>query len=120
MIKINTIDNYLVFFPIDESKPYIEVDEETYAKIQNNELIYQNGKLVENLHIEERIAELKQKLKDTDYQPLKYLDGEYTEEEYAVLKAQRQAWREEIRQLEEKCETNTEEKPKNKPQMIVT
>lgn len=51
---------------------------------------------------ERKIPELKQKLAETDYQPLKYLDGEYTEEEYAVLKAQRQAWREEIRQLEEK------------------
>lgn len=52
--------------------------------------------------IKQRIFELKMNLEQTDYQPLKYIDGEYTEEEYAVLKAQRQAWREEIRQLEGK------------------
>lgn len=47
-----------------------------------------------------RIAELKQYLSDTDYWGQKYLDGEYTEEEWAEKVAQRKAWREEIRSLE--------------------
>ena len=59
--------------------------------------------------VEQRIFELKLNLQETDYQPLKYIDGEYTEEEYAVLKAQRQAWREEIRLLEKQLTENVEE-----------
>ena len=48
----------------------------------------------------ERIAELKQFLIDADYWGQKYIDGEYTEAEWAEKKAQRKAWREEIRSLE--------------------
>lgn len=70
--------------------------------------------------VKQKIFELQAKLAETDYQAIKYAEGEITEEEYAPMKAQRQAWRKKIRQLEEKCETTTEEKPKNKPQMIVT
>jgi FtsZ-binding cell division protein ZapB len=46
------------------------------------------------------IFELKQKLYDTDYQAIKYAEGFLTEEEYAEMKAQRQAWRERINELE--------------------
>jgi len=49
----------------------------------------------------ERIVELKKLLNDSDYVCLKHADGELTDEEYATVKAQRHAWREEIRQLEE-------------------
>lgn len=49
---------------------------------------------------QERIEELKQLLTDSDYWGQKYLDGEYTEEEWEEKKAQRKAWREEIRGLE--------------------
>lgn len=46
-----------------------------------------------------RIVELKQNLADADYWGQKYLDGEYTEEEWEEKKAIRKAWREEIRNL---------------------
>lgn len=49
---------------------------------------------------EERIAELKQLLSDTDYKAIKYSEGLISEEEYAEVKAQRQAWRDEINKLE--------------------
>ena len=49
-----------------------------------------------------RIAELKKLLADTDYQAIKYAEGWLTEQEYAPIKAQRQAWRDEINQLESK------------------
>lgn len=49
---------------------------------------------------QERIAELKQLLADSDYWTSKYCDGEYTDEEWAEKVAQRKAWREEIRRLE--------------------
>lgn len=47
-----------------------------------------------------RIAELKQKLSDTDYQAIKYAEGWLTEEEYAPIKAERQGWRNEINRLQ--------------------
>lgn len=47
-----------------------------------------------------RIAELKSKLAQTDYQAIKYAEGQLTEEEYAPIKVQRQAWRDEINKLE--------------------
>lgn len=47
-----------------------------------------------------RIAELKQKLADTDYIAVKIAEGAATREQYADLIAQREAWREEIRALE--------------------
>ena len=49
---------------------------------------------------QERIAELKALLAAADYWGQKYIDGEYTEDEWAEKKAQRKAWREEIRRLE--------------------
>ena len=50
---------------------------------------------------QERIAELKQLLADSDYWTSKYCDGEYTDEEWTEKVAQRKAWREEIRRLED-------------------
>lgn len=48
-----------------------------------------------------KIAELKYKLSQTDYQAIKYAEGQITEEEYAPIKAQRQEWRNEINLLEQ-------------------
>ena len=47
-----------------------------------------------------KITRLKKQLSDTDYKAIKYSEGLITEEEYAPIKAQRQAWRDEINQLE--------------------
>jgi hypothetical protein len=49
---------------------------------------------------EEEIAELKAKLAATDYQAIKYAEGYFTDEEYAEMRAQRQAWRDRINELE--------------------
>lgn len=48
---------------------------------------------------DKRIAELKQKLFDTDYRAIKFAEGELTEEEYAPYREERRAWREEINSL---------------------
>ena len=42
----------------------------------------------------------KQKLFDTDYQAIKFAEGELTAEEYQSTKAQRQEWRNKINELE--------------------
>lgn len=47
-----------------------------------------------------RIVELKRKLSETDYQAIKYAEGFISETDYAPIKAQRQAWRDEINALE--------------------
>ena len=50
---------------------------------------------------EDRIVELKTMLFDTDYKAIKYAEGLISEEEYEIIKRQRQAWRNEINMLEE-------------------
>ena len=47
-----------------------------------------------------RVNALKQLLTNTDYQALKYSEGFIPVAEYAPIKAQRQAWRDEINRLE--------------------
>ena len=43
---------------------------------------------------------LKSKLNATDYKAMKYFEGLLTDEEYAPIRAQRQAWRDRINALE--------------------
>ena len=51
---------------------------------------------------QQEIQELKQKLFDTDYQAIKFAEGVITAEEYAETKAQRQLWRDRIKEMEAK------------------
>lgn len=48
-----------------------------------------------------RIEELKALLTATDYQSHKHADGAMSDEEFEPIRAQRQAWRDEINLLEE-------------------
>lgn len=48
----------------------------------------------------QRIDQLKAELASTDYKAIKYAEGWLTEEEYAPIKAERQAIRDEINALE--------------------
>lgn len=50
--------------------------------------------------IKRQINELKYNLSATDYQAIKYAEGEISEDEYAPIKAQRKEWRFEINELE--------------------
>lgn len=58
---------------------------------------------------QQRITELKDKLRETDYQAIKYAEGWITAEDYEPIKTQRQAWRDEINTLEtrEQPQSNT-------------
>lgn len=51
------------------------------------------------------ISQLKQKLRKTDYQAIKYAEGEMSASEYAPIKEQRKAWRVEINALEAELKT---------------
>lgn len=46
------------------------------------------------------ISNYKAMLARTDYQAIKHAEGLISEEEYAPIKAQRQAWRDKINELE--------------------
>ena len=52
-----------------------------------------------------QIIKVKVKLHKTDYQAIKYAEGELTEEEYAPIREQRKAWRVEINALEAEIAT---------------
>ena len=62
-----------------------------------NEQIVQELELGKKL---KKISELKQKLAETDYVCLKFVDGELTQAEYAETWQKRKQWREEINKLE--------------------
>jgi len=94
--------------PIDESCSTIEVDENTFNETLYSQVGYAwrvvDGKLsleqYGEIPVSIEIGELKTKLSETDYQAVKYAEGWITEEEYAPIKAQRQAWRDRINELE--------------------
>ena len=80
-----------------EGKPYVPAHVETeeiqiYVPYTEREL--------EIMSANSEIRELKQKLNATDYQAIKYAEGVITDEDYAETKAQRQAWRDRINELE--------------------
>ena len=54
------------------------------------EIIYEKG---------EQILFLRGELHNSDYKAIKYAEGELTEEEYAPIREQRRAWRDEINAL---------------------
>lgn len=104
-----------------DTKPYIEITEQErkqplpdkysyYAVVDGKFTIKRRTPTVEEIKVDEtakinrQIFELKQKLTQTDYKAIKYSEGLLTDEEYAEVKAQRQAWRDEINRLEEKLQ----------------
>lgn len=95
-------------FPLDETA--IEVEEEVLEQIgktkcfdvENNCVVDYDNSEDERIRIaNERIAELKMLLRESDYRAIKYAEGQYTEEEYAPYKALRQSYRDEINELQE-------------------
>ena len=55
---------------------------------------------MENVHPKMKIIVLKQQIQQSDYKAIKYAEGLFSEEEYAPIKAERQALRDEINRLE--------------------
>lgn len=53
------------------------------------------------IEIQNRIFALKEMLKSTDYQAIKFAEGEITASEYAPIKENRRLWRNEINSLEQ-------------------
>jgi len=88
-----------------------EFDHLMCENAQGKELVVENGKVVAKIHqpteqelAETRIAELKQKLAETDYKFIKFAEGAMSAAEYAPYKADRAKWRAEINDLEKKLQ----------------
>lgn len=73
---------------IFNGKDYFEVDEEI------------------KISAEEQISLLKQQLADTNDKIIEHAEGFISDEDYAEIKAQRQAWRDEINRLESEEQDN--------------
>ena len=79
----------------------IEETDKEYTLYNGEYLLKEEVEKIEQAKAtESRIAELKQLLADTDYKAIKYAEGLISEEEYAETKEQRQAWRDEINNLQ--------------------
>ncbi len=74
----------------------IEITSKELAEVQAERETYENS----DEYKQERIAELKQMLADTDYIACKIAEGVALREEYSDELAQRQSWRKEINLLE--------------------
>lgn len=85
----------------------VEKDSEHFRIVRGDNLEWIVGAVPEKTEEEKaaeakkaRISELKAKLSETDYVAAKIAEGAATREEYAAVLANRQAWRDEINQLE--------------------
>ena len=73
------------------------IDGKIVKKVFNEE---EEQKKAQMYMIEAEIDHYKKLLSSTDYQAIKYAEGELTEEEYSQMKNQRKQWRLEINNLE--------------------
>ena len=94
-----------LFYKILDNFPYIilEIRNDTLVNV-----VIDEAKITENnlkLELENEILELKQNLASTDYQAIKYAEGQLSEEEYASARAERQGWRDRINELETSLES---------------
>ena len=92
-------------FPLDESAPTIDLPDDfdlgsaSDYRLQAGELIHDPLPEPEPT-AQARIAALKSQLADTDYIVIKIVEGAATWDDYSGMREQREAWREEIRSLE--------------------
>lgn len=85
-------------YPITDDM--IEINDNILAEIGKSKQFDANGNIIDYVDNAKKIAELKQQLADTDYKAIKYAEGLISDKEYKSIKEQRQAWRDEINQLE--------------------
>ena len=87
--------------PLEEDiENYIQITEEEFNELTKIEEYIPTEEEIAKQEKLNRINELKKLLSSTDYQAIKYAEGLITEEEYLPIKTQRQAWRNEINELE--------------------
>lgn len=80
-----------------EGKPYVP------AHVEREDIqvyIHYTDAELAKIEAEREIAELKGKLRETDYKAIKYAEGMLTLDEYAEIRELRQSWRDKINYLE--------------------
>lgn len=101
---------------ISESKDFIFVENlptikqfRQVLKVKNKTLIVEDLQLTKEqeknviyLETQIEIDKYKKLLEETDYKALKFIDGEFTEEEYAPIREERKIYRVKINELEDK------------------
>lgn len=104
--KDNKITN-IITYPLNKNLITIEIDSLDDIRVGYDYFI--NNKIVKNetydldmqvAEINMQINEYKDKLKQSDYKALKYLEGFISEEEYKPIKEERQTYRDKINELE--------------------
>ena len=88
--KNKTIESYTDFVIAHQGMQLCEDDEKFWFE-KSTEYVLTN---------EDKISKLKQELLSMDYKTSKYVDGEYTESEWAEIILQRKAIRDKIKELE--------------------
>ena len=76
--------------------PQAELEIMRLAQLEYEQQLQRQAEIDE---IQRKISEAKAKLSQTDYQAIKYFEGFISDADYAPIKAQRQAWRDEINAL---------------------
>ncbi len=69
-------------------------------KVVNLEITPEREMVIRGIEIRGEINYHKSLLAETDYKTLKYVDGAISEEQYAIIRAERQNWRNTINRLE--------------------
>lgn len=82
--------------------PQAELETMRLAQLEYEQQLQRQAEIDE---IQYKINETKAKLSQTDYQAIKYFEGFISEADYAPIKTQRQAWRDEINALETELES---------------
>ena len=77
--------------------PQAELEIMRLAQLEYEQQLQRQAEIRE---IQDKIANAKSKLVETDYQAIKYAEGFISEADYAPMKALRQAYRDEINRLE--------------------
>ena len=85
---------------VDGKLLYIEHLKEPIIKTDKVWVDYTQEELINN-----QIHELKMRLRDSDYQAIKYAEGQIPETEYTPIKERRQGWRDEINRLQQQLAT---------------
>ena len=75
---------------------YIELTPEEIAAMEAERIAFESSREYKEM----RISELKAQLAETDYKALKFFEGWLSEDEYAPVRAERQAIRDKINELE--------------------
>lgn len=88
----------------EEQTKYTRITQEEYERIKNSRVKRVNQSVQEKRR---RIQKLKLDLTKSDYQAIKFAEGSLSETEFAPIRTQRQAWRDEINRLEEQLNEST-------------